>query len=288
MTRSAVDTGVFTKPFDSMSKLSKSANTINSRDPRPALYNNADNEVIKAGRDYATQILGLAYPEINALNLVQKTELRNYAPDQQNRLESEAYNAVKDKNGIEAFVRESAKDKEKLSKIENLLGNEEFVEAGGIAKDNWRKSYFAYLELKKMSEDAIKKGPKGLDDESRAVFFGEAAAIYAEGIAKKIRDAKIYTNALVDAGRSAAYGSFLEGRAKKADYEAAVKNVVRKQKVKLVGAEDSINDAELEKEFNKIKNDKAVSLVIDGIEKHIRSPDTQKMRQGMGLLRQIL
>ena len=282
-----VDVSAFTNSYDSFIKGNSASATVSKQDPRPKVSNPADNLLVKLGYDYAKNVLEEALPSVNRLNDAQKQTMRGYASERISMYESEAFNAVKTQ-GIEALVNESAKNDKNLSAMEKLMLSEEFAQATGLAQDDSRAQYLDYLGAKAVQEAVSKRGLAILDDEKRTVFFGEAAKIYAEEVAKKVADAKIYPSALINFSRNAAIRSFLAGNMDKEQYESAMEKVVRAKKVALVGAKEDITDKQLEEQFNEKRRDIVVSYAATGIGKFIDSEDTDTMRQGMNQLRKIV
>lgn len=285
-----VNVEIFTKPYDGFRKVSEAGGITQSHDPRPGVYDSADKALIDLGRQYATATLGLAYPADNALAPDQKNELRSYASAQQGILESDAYASVDSAKSIEGFVREATKDEKKFKKLDDLLNDDEFAGATGVAGDKWRNQYREYVQTEKVASEVAKHGPAGVNDEARALFFGEAAKLYGQGIADKLKKAGRYTTGTIELAQGESMRAFMSGRAKKDTYVAAVKGVVRKKKIALVGAKETITDEALDEKFNDMREEKLVDYTVKSLDTAINKSktNTELMRIGMRKLREIL
>ena len=288
MTENRIDTGKFTSLYDAASKINKAQKTTKELDPRTEIYGKADKTLVAAGHTYARdKYPDIALPELDALTDTQKDFCRTNATGEFMRRESEAYQTVSSREGIEAHVRQTSSDKDKLKGIEKLVFDDDFAAGGGIAGDDWRKMYADYVATEQVAAVA-REGPGKVNDEGKALFFGKAAELYAKGVVAGLKADKTYTGALIEFSREQARKAFLMGIVGGDVYKAAVDGVVRAKKIKLVGAKDDIKTAELENVFEEIRQNKLTELATNALDKYINSGDTDAMREGLGRLRKIL
>ena len=288
MTENTVDTSKFTTLYDAASKINKAQKTVKEIDPRAEVYGKADKTLIAAGHTYARDMYpDITLPELNELNDAQKNYCRENATPEFMRRESEAYQTVSSREGIEAHVKQTARDANKLKGIEKLVFDDEFAAGGGIAGDDWRKAYADYVATEKVAAKA-REGPGKVTDEGKALFFAKAADVYAKGVAARLKADNMYTNALIDFSREQARKAFLMGIVNGEVYKAAVDSVVRAKKIQLVGAKETIKDAELDTAFEETRQNKLTELATTALDKYINAGDTEAMREGLARLRKIL